>query len=55
MFWRVVHAMTETQKRRLLFFATGSDRAPIDGLGALPFVIRRVLSYTGAHTTAFAW
>ncbi|KAI0232047.1 hypothetical protein L0F63_005919 [Massospora cicadina] len=25
-FWRVVHAFSEAQKKRLLFFATGSDR-----------------------------
>jgi ubiquitin-protein ligase E3 A len=33
--------MTLEQKKRLLFFSTGSDRAPIGGLGSLPFVITR--------------
>lgn len=40
-FWRVVHAMTEEQKKQLLFFTTGSDRVPIKGLGNLPFVISK--------------
>ena len=30
-FWTVVHSFTEEEKRLLLKFATGSDRAPIDG------------------------
>eukprot|EP01113_Clastostelium_recurvatum_P027568 TRINITY_DN3328_c0_g1_i4.p1 TRINITY_DN3328_c0_g1~~TRINITY_DN3328_c0_g1_i4.p1 ORF type:complete len:788 (-),score=217.69 TRINITY_DN3328_c0_g1_i4:51-2093(-) len=39
-FWDLVHnTLTPEQQRRLLFFATGSDRAPIGGLGKLPFVI----------------
>lgn len=29
------------QKKKLLFFATGSDRSPIGGLGNLQFVIVR--------------
>ena len=33
--------MTEEQKKRLLFFTTGSDRVPIKGLGNLPFVISK--------------
>ncbi len=33
--------MTLEQKKKLLFFATGSDRAPIGGLGAMQFVITR--------------
>jgi len=40
-FWEVVHSFTLEQKRRLLFFATGSDRAPIRGLGHMTFVISR--------------
>ena len=40
-FWKVVHGMTETQKKRLLFFTTGSDRVPIKGLGNLPFVVSK--------------
>lgn len=41
MFWRVVHGFAEHEKKRLLFFATGSDRVPIGGLGRLQFVIAR--------------
>eukprot|EP01112_Ceratiomyxa_fruticulosa_P021097 TRINITY_DN7344_c0_g3_i1.p1 TRINITY_DN7344_c0_g3~~TRINITY_DN7344_c0_g3_i1.p1 ORF type:complete len:862 (-),score=233.51 TRINITY_DN7344_c0_g3_i1:347-2932(-) len=41
-FWHVVHNnLTPEQQRKLLFFTTGSDRAPIGGLGKLPFVITR--------------
>lgn len=32
--------MSDSQKR-LLFFATGSDRVPIKGLANLPFIISR--------------
>jgi hypothetical protein len=40
-FWQVVHSLTLEQKKRLLFFCTGSDRAPIGGLGKLKLVIVR--------------
>eukprot|EP01117_Protostelium_nocturnum_P015739 TRINITY_DN6123_c0_g1_i1.p1 TRINITY_DN6123_c0_g1~~TRINITY_DN6123_c0_g1_i1.p1 ORF type:complete len:719 (-),score=103.52 TRINITY_DN6123_c0_g1_i1:50-2206(-) len=40
-FWSVVHSMTDEQKRKLLFFSTGSDRAPIGGLQNMQFVITR--------------
>ena len=42
-FWEVVHGFSEEQKKRLLFFVTGSDRVPIKGLASLqpPFVISR--------------
>jgi ubiquitin-protein ligase E3 A len=38
---QVVHSLDEPQRRRLLFFITGSDRVPIKGLAHLtpPFVI----------------
>merc|ERR1719197_1402174 len=39
LFWRVVHSFDTDQQRRLLRFATGSDRAPIGGLHALHLVI----------------
>merc|ERR1719265_2712478 len=39
LFWQVVHAMSEMQKRKLLLFCTGSDRVPINGLKALNFVV----------------
>jgi len=38
-FWSVVHAFTSDEKKKLLSFSTGSDRAPIGGLGRLHFVI----------------
>eukprot|EP00899_Mesostigma_viride_P014895 jgi/Mesvir1/23406/Mv21098-RA.1 len=40
-FWEIVHSFSDDEKRKLLFFATGSDRAPIKGLASLPFVISR--------------
>jgi len=40
-FWEVVHGFTEEEKRLLLKFATGSDRAPINGLSSLTFVISK--------------
>lgn len=42
-FWQVLGQLDETQKRRFLFFLTGSDRAPINGLEDLrpPLVISR--------------
>lgn len=42
-FWEVVNALTQAQKKRLLFFVTGSDRVPIKGLAHLnpPLVISR--------------
>jgi hypothetical protein len=36
-----VHAFDEAEKRLLLKFATGSDRAPINGLANITFVISR--------------
>jgi hypothetical protein len=41
-FWDIVHnEMSEKERRLLLTFATGSDRAPIKGLAELKFVIAR--------------
>ncbi|KAJ3028735.1 UNVERIFIED_CONTAM: putative E3 ubiquitin-protein ligase HTD2 [Siphonaria sp. JEL0065] len=40
-FWEIVHAMSLEEQKRLLFFTTGSDRAPVGGLGNLSFVIAR--------------
>ena len=40
-FWEVVHSFSEEQKKKLLFFATGSDRVPIGGLSRLQFVITK--------------
>ena len=41
MLWKVLHSLAEEQKKRFLFFVTGSDRAPINGLGSMRFVISR--------------
>lgn len=41
-FWSIVHNdLTEEQQKQLLFFATGSDRVPVGGLGNLSFVIAK--------------
>ncbi|KAI9266359.1 hypothetical protein EDC94DRAFT_35995 [Helicostylum pulchrum] len=40
-FWEIVHSFTDEEKKKLLFFATGSDRAPIGGLSKLQFVIAK--------------
>ena len=33
--WEVVHCLSEEEKKKFLFFLTGCDRAPINGLGKL--------------------
>ncbi|KAI9308061.1 hypothetical protein BJ944DRAFT_124404 [Cunninghamella echinulata] len=40
-FWEIVHGFNYEEKKKLLFFATGSDRAPIGGLSKLQFVIAK--------------
>ncbi|KAL2629156.1 hypothetical protein R1flu_013842 [Riccia fluitans] len=40
-FWEVVRTMTLEEKKQLLFFSTGNDRAPIGGLACLKFIILR--------------
>ncbi|CEG46973.1 E3 ubiquitin protein ligase [Plasmopara halstedii] len=40
-FWVIVHALPLKDKKKLLRFATGSDRVPIRGLSNLVFVISR--------------
>jgi len=41
-FWKLVHTrFTDEEKRKLLYFVTACPRAPINGLGAIPFVIGR--------------
>ena len=53
-FWSVVHEMDIEKQRKLLTFVTGSDRAPIGGLGTLKMIITRSGSETdrlpSAHT-----
>jgi hypothetical protein len=40
-FWQVAHSFSLEDKRALLLFATGCDRAPVGGLGKLQFVLQR--------------
>ncbi|KAJ2760452.1 hypothetical protein IWQ57_006302, partial [Coemansia nantahalensis] len=40
-FWEVVAGFSDELKRKLLFFATSSDRVPIGGLSKLHFVIAK--------------
>merc|ERR1719471_2432714 len=39
--WEILHSLDEPAKRKFLEFATGSDRVPIRGLGALRLVITK--------------
>ncbi|PIA16590.1 HECT-domain-containing protein [Coemansia reversa NRRL 1564] len=40
-FWHIVRLFSDDLKRKLLFFATSSDRVPIGGLSKLHFVIAK--------------
>jgi hypothetical protein len=40
-FWKTVLAFNDEQRKKLLFFATGSDRVPIGGLAKLNFTIAK--------------
>jgi hypothetical protein len=40
-FWKVVKSLDEEEKKKFLFFVTGSDRAPIRGLGSMEFIIMK--------------
>lgn len=40
-FWELVRSMSLEEKKALLFFTTGNDRAPVGGLGSLKFIIVR--------------
>lgn len=46
-FWDIVLKFSEEEKRKLLKFVTGSDRAPIDGLGSIRLVISKTESNDG--------
>lgn len=39
--WEIIHEYSLEQKKKLLFFTTGSDRAPIGGLGKMEFIIMK--------------
>lgn len=45
--WEVVHELEEREKPRFLSFVTGSERAPIGGLGNL----RCTIQYSAADIT----
>ena len=46
--WEVLrHDFTLEQRRAFLAFTTGSDRAPVGGLGKLPLLIQRAGPETG--------
>ena len=53
-FWDVAHGFSLDDKRALLLFATGCDRAPVGGLGKLQFVLQRAgedsMNLPTAHT-----
>ncbi|XP_040192264.1 ubiquitin-protein ligase E3A [Rana temporaria] len=40
-FWDIVYSFTEEQKRLFLQFTTGTDRAPVGGLGKLKMIIAK--------------
>jgi len=54
-FWGVVHALPLEDKKKLLRFATGSDRVPIRGLSNLMFVISRNGPDSDRLPTAHTW
>ncbi|XP_072352821.1 ubiquitin-protein ligase E3A-like isoform X1 [Scyliorhinus torazame] len=40
-FWGITHSLQEEQKRQFLQFTTGSDRAPVGGLGKIKLIITK--------------
>ena len=40
-FWETIHSLSPTEQKKFLFFLTGCDRAPINGLGSLIITISR--------------
>ena len=51
--WEILMEFSEEEKKKFLFFVTGCERAPIDGLGSLPFEISRnanIDELPSAHT-----
>ena len=41
MLWNILHALDLDQQKKFLFFVTGSDRAPVNGLASISFIISR--------------
>jgi len=40
-FWEAIHSLSPDEQKKFLFFLTGCDRAPINGLGSLVITISR--------------
>lgn len=40
-FWSILHELTKEDKKRFLFFTTGSDRIPVGGLSKIKLMIAR--------------
>lgn len=40
-FWEIAHSLSSDSQRKLLQFATGSDRVPVGGLSKLKLIIAR--------------
>ncbi|KAJ0065205.1 hypothetical protein NL108_006545 [Boleophthalmus pectinirostris] len=40
-FWEIIHSFSEEQKKLFLQFTTGTDRAPVGGLGKLKMIIAK--------------
>ena len=40
-FWEILETLGQENRKAFLFFVTGSDRAPIGGLGMLAFTVQR--------------
>lgn len=51
-FWEVVHGLSDDDKKRLLFFVTGSDRVPVKGLASIQFYVGRAGADTEKIPTA---
>jgi len=39
--WEIIHFLSLEEKKKFLFFVTGCDRAPINGLGSLVITVSR--------------
>lgn len=51
-FWETLHSFGEEQKRLFLQFTTGTDRAPVGGLGKLKMIIAKNGPDTDRWTSA---
>lgn len=40
-FWSILHDLSDEEKKKFLFFTTGSDRIPVGGLSRLRLVIAK--------------